>query len=95
MRFEWDERKNESNIRKHGISFKTATFVFDDPDFVMEPEREVDGELRWQTTGMVGEVLLLLVAHTYEDEVGDELVRIISARRADAHERRRYEDERA
>ncbi len=52
----------------------------------------MNGELRWQTIGMVGSYLLLLVAHTmrFEDE-GIEVVRIIGARRADRKERRRYE----
>ena len=93
MRFEWDEHKNESNIRKHGVSFKTASFVFDDPRLVMQQDREIEGEPRWQTIGIVHGVLLLLVAHTYADEEEEEAVRIISARRANAHERKRYEEE--
>ena len=48
----------------------------------MVQDREVDGEERWQTTGMVDGLLLLLVAHTIFDEDGDEIVRIISAREA-------------
>jgi hypothetical protein len=91
VRFEWDERKNDSNLRKHQISFATATRVFEDPDYVMEQDREVDGEERWQTIGRIGDVLLLMVAHTVEDEEEDLIFRIISARRATAQERRRYE----
>ncbi len=52
----------------------------------------MDGEVRWQTVGMADGVLLLLVVHTFEDEDEAEVIRIISARKADAHERRRYED---
>jgi uncharacterized DUF497 family protein len=55
-------------------------------------DREVDGGERWQTIGMADGVLLLLVAHTFEDEDEEEVVRIISARKANAQERRRYED---
>lgn len=92
MRFEWDENKNRSNYRKHGVFFETATLVFDDPDFVMARDRIVDGEERWQTIGLVEDVLLLLVAHTLGSEGDEEIVRIISAREVTVHERRRYED---
>lgn len=87
MRFVWDERKNLSNQRKHGISFQLSTSVFDDPMHVMIQDRVVDGEVRWRTIGEVNGKYLLLVAHTFEEE-GEELVRIISAREATAHERR-------
>jgi uncharacterized DUF497 family protein len=93
VRFDWDERKNESNLRKHGIDFNTASLVFDDPVHLPTLDREIDGEQRWQTIGMADGVLLLLVVHTVEDEdEADELVRIISARKAEAHERRTYYD---
>ena len=95
MRFEWDENKNRSNYRKHGVFFETATLVFDDPDFVMMRDRIVDGEERWQTIGLVEDVLLLLVAHTLGGEDDEEIARIISAREVTAHERRRYEDSQA
>jgi len=90
--FEWDDTKAETNFRKHGIRFEEATLVFNDPFAVSEQDRIENGEQRWQTMGMVGACLLLLVAHTvrFEDE-GIEVVRIISARRVDRKERRRYE----
>lgn len=56
-----------------------------------EQDREIDGEERWQTIGRIGEVMVLLVAHTIFDEEEDVIFRIISARRATAHESRRYE----
>ncbi len=89
-RFEWDPDKARSNKRKHGISFETATFVFDDPFSILILERIEDGEDRWQTLGMAGEAPVLLVVHTIRDEAV-EIVRIISARRADRSERKRYE----
>jgi uncharacterized DUF497 family protein len=92
VRFSWDEDKRQRNIRKHGIDFYTAAQVFDDPMQVTEQDREVDGEARWQTIGMVEGVLLLLVAHTIEDE-DEEEIRIISAREAEPQERRRYEED--
>lgn len=89
---EWDDRKAESNFRKHGIRFEDAARAFDDPFAVSEQDRIENGEQRWQTIGMASGCLLLLVAHTvcFEDE-GIEVVRIISARRVDRKERRRYE----
>jgi len=87
LRFEWNEEKDLGNFRKHGISFTTATRVFEDPDCVMEQDREVDGEERWQTIGRIGDMMVLLVAHTIADEEDDLIYRIIST----ARERRRYE----
>jgi uncharacterized DUF497 family protein len=91
VRFDWDEDKNQSNYRKHRVFFETALLVFDDPDFVMFQDREIDGEERWQAVGRAEGVLLLMVAHTIEDEEGEEIVRIISARKVTSHERRIYE----
>ncbi len=93
MRFDWDETKDAINLRKHGIGFEAASLVFDDPMHLSVQDREVDGEQRWQTIGMAEGVLLLLVAHTVEDEDDEEVVRILSARRATAQERSRYEDD--
>jgi uncharacterized protein len=86
--FSWDERKNRFNLRKHGISFETATLVFDDPFHVSVQDREVDGEARWQTIGLVDGVHVLLVAHTVDEEAG--LIRILSARKATRWERSIY-----
>ncbi len=91
MRFEWDPAKASSNRRKHGVSFETATRVFSDPMHNSEQDRVVDGEMRWQTIGYANDVMLLLVVHTWIDDIGSEVVRIISARRAERHERKRYE----
>jgi uncharacterized protein len=90
MRFEWDERKSRENLAKHRISFETATLVFEDPLAVSAPDRVVEGEQRWQTLGMVDDVVILLVAHTYEEDNGEEIIRIISARKATPRERTIY-----
>ena len=89
---EWDESKAQSNLRKHGIRFEEAVWVFSDAFALSAQDRIENGEERWQTIGMVGGCLLILVAHTVrmEDE-GLECIRIISARRADRTERKRYE----
>ena len=91
MRFEWDEAKNRDNISKHRVSFETAQLVFEDPQALSVLERIVDREERWQTLGMIGGVMVLLVAHTFRDEGGAEAIRIISARKATPRERRAYE----
>ena len=92
MRFEWDETKAKSNLRKHGVAFEDAMLAFADPYAVSQQDRIEGGEQRWQTLGMVNGHLMLLVAHTVrDDEDGVEIIRIISARAADRKERRRYE----
>lgn len=79
MRFEWDEEKNRRNLAKHRFSFDTAKLVFDDPAALSVQDRVVEGERRWQTLGMVSDIVLN-VAHTWRDEAGDEVIRLISAR---------------
>jgi len=85
LRFEWDEAKNRQNRRKHGVDFEVAALVFDDANHRSEQDRVVNGEERWQTIGLVKE--LLLVCHTWTEE---DVVRIVSARKANGTERNRY-----
>ena len=92
MRFEWDPRKDKANRKKHGISFELAQRVFDDPNHLSLQDRQEGGEERWQTLGLIGPHAIFLVAHTIEDGNGEEIVRIISARKADKTERRRYDE---
>lgn len=68
VRFEWDPAKSKANQQKHGITFEIARYVFEDPDALVDHDRIEGGERRWQTLGMVGNVLLLLVAHTMRFE---------------------------
>lgn len=97
IRFEWDEAKNLSNQRKHGVSFERASMVFLDPLFVSLKDRVEEGEQRWRTLGETGGSMLLIVAHTVREVDGHggmvEVVRIISARHASRKERQLYEDE--
>src|SRR3546814_7319614 len=85
-------------LRKHGISFETAASAFADPFALSVHDRIEGGEQRWQTLGLVEGHLLLLVAHTVAEDDDDgeyvEIIHIISARKADRKERRRYEEER-
>lgn len=92
IRFEWDAAKAQSNLQKHRVSFEIATRVFADPFAVVEQDRIENGERRWKTLGTADGCLLLLVAHTVrDDEDGTEVIRIVSARRAEPKERKRYE----
>ena len=93
MRWTWDQVKNEANLRAHRLSFEAAVFVFDDP---MSATREdpYPYEQRWRTIGMVGTQVVMAV-HTWPDldrETGEEIGRIISARKATRGEREVYEE---
>lgn len=91
--FSWDDAKDALNQQKHGVSFAVAQWVFDDPLHVTRQDRIENGEQRWQTVGLAGGILLLLVAHTwFEADSGLECIRIISARRATKLERKIYEE---
>jgi uncharacterized DUF497 family protein len=94
MGFEWDQEKNRANYAKHEISFELASRIFDDPLAAYIFDRVVDGEERWHAVGKVLDLPLLVVVHTYRDREGEEVIRIISARQATSHERKRYEQER-
>jgi uncharacterized DUF497 family protein len=87
----WDERKNRANIAKHGIAFRLAASVFDDPFRLDDLNRVVDGEERHHVIGMAGDTLLVLfVVYTARSTHGQETIRIISARKASRKERGRY-----
>lgn len=92
----WDEDKNLSNQRKHGLSFEIAARVFLDPLHLSVLDRVEDGEQRWQTVGQIDGLAVVLVAHTFTEEgpldVPVEVIRIISARPATRKERKRYEE---
>lgn len=88
----WDETKNTINQLKHKLSFETASLVFADPLAASRPDIYPEEE-RWQTVGMIGNVLVLVVHTTPEmdDTTGEETGRIISARKAMPQERKMYE----
>ena len=93
MRWRRDPNKAAANRVKHGLSFETAVLVFDDPFHASKPDLHPDGD-RWHTIGLVGAVLLLVI-HTWPEaasEDGELVGRIISARKATAHERKAYEE---
>ena len=90
IRFVWDEEKNQSNLTKHGIGFETAKLVFDDPFCVTFVESASGGEQRWHAIGSIEDIIVIVVVHTYREDGPDEVIRIISARRATRHERELY-----
>jgi len=99
--FQWDEGKAAQNLRKHRVDFETASLVFLDPLARIKQDRIVDGEVRWQALGMVNDQTVLVVVHTVidspigtETEIDAEIIRIISARKADRKERKEYEQNR-
>lgn len=89
MRFEWDETKAESNEQKHGISFEEAETVFYDRNarLMYDPEHSLEEE-RYIILGISDSLKLLIVCHLYREN--DELIRIISARKATKIERQQY-----
>lgn len=90
MRFEWDEHKSAINRRKHKIAFETAGIVFQDPYAVTYPDETGSDEERWITIGAVEPDLVIFVVHTHFEREGEEIVRIISARKAESQERKLY-----
>jgi uncharacterized DUF497 family protein len=92
MRFTWDENKNRQNLRKHDVRFETAVLVFDDPYAVTRRDHDSDDEERWITAGAIGPGSILLVAQTFYENHNEEVIRIISARGAESHERKAYEE---
>jgi uncharacterized protein len=94
--FEWDVRKAAENLRKHGVSFREAASVFWTDDFAVElydPEHSEEEE-RFVTIGFSESAALLLVVHCerLDQTSGNEVVRILSARRADASAKKRYQE---
>ncbi len=88
MKFEWDENKNQLNMRKHGINFRDAAYVFSDPFALNMPDNEhSDNEERWLLLGKNLNDQTLLVVHTFRTT---ERIRIISARKATLNEKSTY-----
>jgi len=92
MWFEWDVNKNRTNKRKHGVSFELATLIFDDPHVVSELAESIEEE-RWLSIGLVNGVLILTVVHTWKERENEEIIRIISARKATHKEVQEYQNQ--
>ena len=90
MRFVYDKRKAASNLRKHGVGFDEATTVFGDTLNVTIPDPEHSvREHRFVTIGFSAASRLVVVCHAEEEDV----IRIISAREATSHEKKRHESQ--
>jgi uncharacterized DUF497 family protein len=87
--FEWDPDKARSNLDKHGVGFAEARRVFLDPQRIETYDGTgAHGEDRWKTVGLV-EAVFLVVVYTVRGKNAD-IIRLISARKADSHERTQY-----
>ncbi len=89
LSFEWDEGKAAANAKKHGVSFEEAKSVFvDDRAKLIDDPDHSDDEDRFVLLGLSGAMRLLLVCHCYRGE--GNVIRMISARKASAHESKSY-----
>lgn len=85
LKFEWDEEKDQINRWKHGISFETAAYVFQDKHYIeMYDFEHSNDEDRYIAIGMVGDLLFVVFTERGES------IRLISARLATERERRLY-----
>jgi uncharacterized protein len=89
-RFEWDQKKSVANRRKHGVSFEEARTAFLDENarVIPDPEHSEDEE-RFVLLGLSVSLRVLVVCHCYRQD--NEVIRIISARKADEDEVKQYQ----
>lgn len=86
LEFEWDKNKNEANFKKHGIKFDEAICIFEGKVLTSADERNDYGEQRWISIGEIEGVAVIVLIHTDRHNK----LRIISARKANKKERRKY-----
>lgn len=86
MTFERDDQKNQTNIKKHGISFEEACGIFKYPRLTARDERFEYGEIRENSVGKVSSEVIVVIVHTTRDKN----IRIISARKANTREKEKY-----
>ncbi len=92
MKFEWNPRKENINIQKHGIAFDKASYVFADPYALNKYDEEYSQEEdRWLLLGKSMNEVILAVVHTFNDQDSVERVRIINARKATKNESKEYQ----
>jgi uncharacterized DUF497 family protein len=89
MKFEWDEEKAAANLKIHGVSFREAIEVFFDPDAVegFDSEHSIN-EDRFYIIGFSSRRLLYVV---YAERLGENVIRLISARKAEGKKQKEYE----
>jgi uncharacterized DUF497 family protein len=81
VNFTWKPAKRASNLKKHGLDFADAEQVFGGPTFTVEDVRDFDGEQRFNSTGFLG-MTIVTITHTETDDI----IHIISMRKAEPHE---------
>jgi uncharacterized protein len=86
LSFEWDEEKNAANVKNHGIDFLDAALIFENPRLEAVDNREDYGEVRTIAFGLSGEMVLQVV-YTWR---GENIIRIISARKANRYDAEKY-----
>jgi uncharacterized protein len=87
--FEWDEKKSRTNKQKHGVSFEEAkTVFFDERALLVEDPDHSESEDRFILLGFSASLRLLVVCHCYRDQ--EDVIRIISARKATRPEAQSY-----
>ena len=92
LKFEWNDEKNKINLEKHNVSFEEAKEVFLEPMHISKLDYRFDYfEERWITLGTTSKDKILVVANIFFDDNGEEIIRIISARKANQKERIFYE----
>ena len=88
--FDWDENKNQANIKKHNVSFEEAATVFyDDNALLISDPDHSDKEDRFILLGISQKTRMLVVCHCYREN--DQIIRIFSARKATKQEEQEYE----
>ncbi len=93
MKFEWHPPKAESNLTKHGVSFEEAQDAFDDDyGVVIRDDRNSIGEIRYRLIGSSSSRLLVVSYTIRQDELGQGVFRLISAREAEDWEKRKYHE---
>ena len=91
IRFQWNQNKSNENIKKHKVSFEEAKTVFVDENarLITDPEHSINEE-RFIIIGLSNKLRILVVVHTYKEN--DEVIRIISARKATKSETKYYNE---
>jgi uncharacterized DUF497 family protein len=88
VNFEWDDQKNQENIRKHGLDFADAWEIFEAPMQTALDTRADYGEDRWTGIGFLGNRIVVVVF----TQLGEDVIRIVSLRKALNYERKKFED---
>lgn len=91
INFTWDEKKNEINKKKHGLSFEEAREVFGDENAILfdDPDHSIEEE-RFLIIGAIRSEKICIVSHCYRDN--DNVIRLISARKATKNEKKIYKE---